>query len=85
MLYKHAIQLHKLFNLYEPPQDWLAMNFFQPTSSRQTRFSISISCNYKVGNNILSNRLSILNNKIDLTWLNDSLSTFKVKCKKLLL
>ena len=28
MLYKHAIQLHKLFNLHEPPQDWVALNFF---------------------------------------------------------
>ena len=85
MLYKHALQLHKLFNLYEPPQDWLALNFSQLTSRRQTHFSVTTNCNYKVGNNMLSNRLSILNNKIDLTWLNDTLSSFKVKCKKLLL
>ena len=85
MLYKHAIQLYKLFNLHEPPQDWVALNFFQFMSSRQTRFAISTNSNYKVGNNILSNQLSILNNKIDLTWLNDSLSTFKINCKKLLL
>ena len=65
----HAIQLHKLFNLYEPPLDWLALNFFQRTSSRPTCFSISVSSNYKIGNNILSNLLSILNKKIDLTWL----------------
>ena len=85
MLYKHALQLHKLFNLYEPPQDWLALNFSQLTSRRQTHFSVTTNCNYKVGNNMLSNRLSILNNKIDLTWLNDTLLSFKVKCKKLLL
>ena len=85
MLYKHAIQLYKLFNLHEPPQDWVALNFFQFMSSRQTRFVISTNSNYKVGNNILSNRLSILNHKIDLTWLNDGLSTFKIRCKKLLL
>ena len=75
----------QIFNLYEPPQDWLSLNFSQLTSRRQANFSVTTNCNYKVGNNMLSNRLSILNNKIDLTWLNDTLSSFKVKCKKLLL
>ena len=36
----------------------------------------------QIGNNILSNRLSILNNKIKLDWLNQSLQTFKINCKK---
>ena len=41
--------------------------------------------NFKVGINGLSNRFYLLNNKIPLEWLNLSLNTFKVKCKKLLL
>ena len=35
--------------------------------------------------NLLCNRFKPLNNKIDYSWLNESLNTFKVKCKKLLL
>ena len=41
--------------------------------------------NYKVGRNLLCNRFKQLNNKIDYSWFNESLDTFKVKCKKLLL
>ena len=82
MLYKHAIELHKLFNLQQPPLDWVALNFDQSTSRRQRFFNITPSGNYKIGNNILSNRLSVLNNKIELDWLNQSLQSFKITCKK---
>ena len=82
---KHAIELHKLYNIQQPPLDWVALNFDQTLSRWQTHFTISSIGNYKIGNNILSNRLSILNNKIELAWLNQSLSAFKIKCKKLLL
>ena len=85
MLYKHAIELHKLFNLQQPPLDWMALNFDQATSRRQTHFTTLSSNNYKIGNNILSNRLSILNGRINLEWLNLTLNSFKIKCKKLLL
>ena len=40
---------------------------------------------YKVGSNLLVNRLSALNNTIELAWLNLSLNSFKIKCKELLL
>ena len=85
MLYKHAIELHKLFNLQQPPLDWVALNFDQSTSRRQRFFNITPSGNYKIGNNILSNRLSVLNNKIELDWLNQSLQSFKITCKKIFL
>ena len=38
--------------------------------------------NYKIGNNLLCN---ILNNKIPLSWLNLTIESYKVKCKKLFL
>ena len=81
--FKHAIELHKLYKIQPPPLDWIALNFDQTISRRQTHFTISSSGNYKVGNNILSNRLSILNNKIELAWLNQSLSAFKIKAVKI--
>ena len=40
---------------------------------------------FKVGRNMLVNRLSGLNNMIDLKWLNLKLDSFKIKCKDLLL
>ena len=43
------------------------------------------SNNIKVGINCLTNRLYVLNNVIPLNWLNDSMSRYKVKCKKLML
>ena len=40
---------------------------------------------YKVGKNLLCNRFKQLNNKIDYHWFNESLNSYKIKCKKLLL
>ena len=80
--YKHAIQLHKLYNDNFPKADWIDLNFQQILTSRQTTFKVTKSNNFIVGNNILSTRLSTLNNKIDLTDLNLSLDTFKVKYKE---
>ena len=37
----------------------------------------------RAGNNILLNRLSHLNNKIEKFWLNLNINSFKIKCKKL--
>ena len=40
---------------------------------------------YKVGKNSLANRLTILSNKIPLNWLNMSMDTYKVHCKRIFL
>ena len=81
-MYKHAILLHKLYNGNLQKADWLDLNFNQNLTSRQTMFNIIKTNNYLVGNNILSNRLSVINNKIELNDLNMSLDSFKVKYKK---
>jgi hypothetical protein len=85
IMYKHAILLHKLYNNNLPKADWVELNFQQILTSRQTTFKIIKSNNYLVGNNLISTRLSILNNKIDLNDLNLSLDSFKVKYKEKLL
>ena len=85
MLYKHAIMLHKLYNENFPEMDWLALNFQQTTTQRQTNFYVIKTNKFRIGNNILTNRLSILNNKIELKDLNMSLSAFKVLHKSKLL
>jgi hypothetical protein len=85
MKYKHAILLYKIYNRGEPPKDWLALNFNQVLPRRQTYFAAIKDQNFKIGSNILSNRLTTLNHKIPLQWLNLSIDTFKVKCKTLFL
>ena len=85
LLFKHAILLHKLYNGNLPRAEWLDLNFNQNLTSRQTMFNIVKTNNYLVGNNILSNRLSVINNKIELNDLNMSLDSYKVKYKKILL
>ena len=52
---------------------------------RQTLFKITKTNRYKIVNNILTSRLTTINNKIDLNDLNLSLNSFKVKFKKVLL
>ena len=85
MSYKTAIQLHKLYKAGNPSLDWISLNFDQILTSRQIVFLISKTNKTKVGLNILPNRFSILNGLIPLTWLNASMDTFKVHCKKLFL
>ena len=79
--YKHAILLHKTYN----SMDWIELNFTQTFTSRQSYFNSIKSSNYKVGDNLISTRLSILNHKIPLNDLNLSLDSFKVKYKSVFL
>ena len=85
LMFKHAVLLHKLFNNQTPTMEWADLHFKQTFNSRQTSFRVVRSSNFKIGNNILSNRLSILNNKIPLNDLNLSLNTFKCKYKQVFL
>ena len=84
-LYRHSLLLHKLFNNSITTKDWLDLNFQLITTRRQQNFEIQNLSNYKIGNNILSNRLSCLNRKITLDMLNLPFESFKLKCKDVLL
>ena len=80
--YKHALLLYKLYNSNETSDDWVDLNFTQVLTGRQLDFIIIPQSNYKIGTNLLCNRLSSLNNKIPLAWLALSLDSFKIKCKE---
>ena len=80
MLFKLSIQLYKLYNAKEHSLEWISLNFNQILTSRQTTFSILKTNNRKVGINVLTNCFSVLNGKIGLDWLNNTLDLFKVKC-----
>ena len=84
-LYIHSIQLYKLFNRTEPNEDWIDLNWQQNFNDSCEKFMIIDSSILKVEENILPNRLGVLNNKIELQWLNQHLEAFKIHCKDLLL
>ena len=85
MTYKHAILLHKLYNTQTPKLEWVDLHFKQTLNPRHSFFNCSKDINYKIGNNILMSRLTILNRKVELADLNLSLESFKVKYKEILL
>ena len=83
MKYNLGIQLYKLYNSREHSLEWLHLNLNQILTSRQSCFEIFKSNSIRVGLNALANRLANINGKIELSWLNLSYETFKIKCKKL--
>ena len=85
MSYKLAIQLYKLYNSVNHSLEWVSLNLNQILTTRQINYIIMKTNKTKVGLNILSNRLHSINGLIPLTWLNQSICTFKINCKKLLL
>ena len=84
-MYKLAIQLFKLHNSENQTPDWIDQNIQQNFNGRSTKFLVSNCAKYKIGMNLLVNRFSALNNTIDLSWLNLSLTSFKIKCKAMIL
>ena len=83
--YRLAIQLYKIYNSTEMDSDWLDMNTQQNFNSRSNLFQIYDCSSIRVGKNIIANRMPILNNLINLDWLNLSLIAFKLKVKELFL
>ena len=83
--YRHCLLLYRVFNNSIPKADWLDLNFKMIHTSRQINFEITNNSNYRVGNNILSNRLSCINKKIPLEMLNLTIESFKIRCKTMFL
>ena len=65
--------------------DWVDLTLQQNFNGRVENVQIIDISRMRVGKNILTNRLSVINNKIDYKWLNLSKDTFKIKCKDLFL
>ena len=83
--YKHAIHIYKLYNSTNMSDDWISLNIKQSFNERNGKLKIYNITIDKVGRNLICNRFKQLNNKIDYSWLNESLNAFKIKCKSLLL
>ena len=84
MKYKMALCLFKLYNTNFNSVEFVLLHFNQVFTSRQTTFKIMKNNNTRIGLNSLTNRLNLINDLIPLEWLNLSMETFEIKCKKLL-
>ena len=83
--HKHAQILHKLYNVGEPDIEWVSLNFQHQFSMRQGHIIVAKANNLRVGENIIINRLSVLNRKIPLEWMNFLYGAFKKRIKELFL
>ena len=77
--------MYKLFKDQSPDNEFMHLNFQLNTNERLAKLSFHKMNNYEVGKNILLNRLTELNNKIEKSWLELSFESYKVKCKQLFL
>ena len=68
-----------------PSQDIIDLNFRQITNARKGTLSFIKNNNFKVGLNVICNRFSVINNKIENEWMSESYDSFKVQCKQIFL
>ena len=83
--YKLALLLHILINLEILSKDWIDINFQQNLNSRNTTSKCFKTNRYKIGENIICNRLPSINGKKQLEWISESFDSFKLICKQALL
>ena len=77
--------MYKLFNHCQPETEFVQMNFQLNQNQRIIHSNFFLRQRYESGKNILLNRLAHLNGTIEKSWLDQSMDTFKVKCKQLFL
>ena len=65
--------------------DFFYLPIYQILTGRQSKFKTLKIHNTKVGLNSLANRLYYINDLIPLSWLNLTIDSFEVHCKKLFL
>ena len=77
--------MYKLFKTCQPETEFVNLNFQLILNPRIHHANFFNRQNYETGNNILLNRLTHLNNRIEKSWLELSLDSFKIKSKGLFL
>ncbi len=85
MTYKLSLQLYKSYNDNQQNETWLRLNFQQMFNNRTDTILIADESKNRIGKNIIINRLTILNGKVKLDWMNLSYDAYKLKCKNLFL
>ena len=82
LLNKHALNLYKLLNGHAYTCEWVALDFNQILTSRQTTFMATTNNRKKRWSECPCKQSFIFNDRIPLNWFNISLDTFKVHCKR---
>ena len=77
--------MYKLFKTCQPETEFINMNFQLNQNPRINQANYFLRQNYDTGKNILLNRFVHLNGKIEKSWLDLSLNSFKIRCKQLFL
>ena len=80
--YKHALILYKIYNSNTMDNDFMTFFFNQQFTARRKTIKFTNTSKFKIGNNLIANRLTVLNGKIELNWLNLPLNSYKIVCKK---
>ena len=80
--YKTALALHKIYNCTSMSHEWQLLFFNQNFNQRNENANFFDLSKYKIGKNLITNRLKIINNQIPFNWLNHSYSSYKIKCKE---
>ena len=65
--------------------DWIDMNTQQNFNTQNEKLHITDTSRLKIGINMICNRLKVLNDRINLDWLNLSLTSYKLKMKEIFL
>ena len=80
--YRHDILLHKYYNDESNNNNWLDLFFNQQFNRRCDTVKFFNTKSYKIGDNLLANRFTVLNGKIKFDWLNLPFNSYKLKCKE---
>ena len=83
--YRLSLLLHKAYNDQNQGSDWESINFNQNFNGRTRTVFFFKTNHYKIGNNLLSNRLNILNGYVTFDMLNLSFDSYKLRMKELFL
>ena len=83
--YKHALELYKLYNSNDQNEDWIDLNVQQNFNGQNQKVQLTYKSRLRVGKTLLTNTLTLINNKIEYDWLNLTFDSFKVRCKNLFL
>ena len=75
--YKHALMMYKLFRQCTPEPEFIQLNFQANLNQRQHYHTFVKNQNYRVGSNILLNRLCFLNNTISKSMTDENYLTYK--------
>jgi hypothetical protein len=80
--YELAISLFDLNQTRLPCSDWLTLQRNTLQNRRSTKLHFTSTNRLRCGLNILPNRLKLISNRIDATWLTLTKESYKQRCKK---